>query len=103
VSALAGFDDKEEEDFVMERSRAAEFLIGLTVGALISLLFAPRSGKKTRTWITQTTTDGAAYVKDCGGTVLGVLEQGKETIIRHKHGVAEAVKLGTREYKRAVG
>jgi gas vesicle protein len=87
----------------MERSRAAEFLIGLTVGAVTALLFAPRSGKKTRTWITETATDGAAYVKDCGGTVLGFIEQGKETITRHKHGVAEAVKLGTHAYKRAVG
>jgi gas vesicle protein len=73
------------------------------MGAVTALLFAPNSGRKTRIWITKTAGDGTAYVKDCGGTVLGFIEQSKDTITRHRHGVADAVKLGTDAYKRAVG
>ena len=87
----------------MEKSRTAEFLIGLAMGAVTALLFAPRSGQKMRIWITETATDGAAYVKDCGGTVLGFIERGKDAITRHKRGVTEAVKLGTHAYKRTLG
>ena len=90
----------------MERARICDFLIGLSIGATTGLLFAPHSGKKTRTRITEAATDGVAYVKECGETVrdavLGVVERGKDEIARQKEGISEVMKAGAKAYKRAV-
>lgn len=45
------------------------FLTGLSLGAGLALLFAPRSGKKTRTQIAEAAAEGVAYAKDFGETV----------------------------------
>ena len=70
------------------------------------LLFTPCSGKKTRARIAEAATDGVTYIKECGetvrDTVLSFVEQSKDEIARHKEGVAEGIKRGTRAYKRAV-
>jgi len=86
----------------MERSNATEFMIGLTLGSVTALLFAPRSGKKTRSWIGETATEGASYVKDRGENVLHFIEHSKDKIVRHKQSVAQALKQCTYAYKRAV-
>jgi len=90
----------------MERARICDFLIGLSMGATTGLLFAPHSGKKTRTQIAEAATDGAAYVKEGGETVrdavLGVVERGKDEIARQKEGISEVIKRGAKAYKRAV-
>lgn len=90
----------------MKKKDLCTFLIGLSMGAVAALLFAPYSGKKTRARITDAATNGAAYVKDCGetasGAVLGFIEQGKDQIERLKEGFAEAIERGTRAYKQAV-
>jgi len=91
----------------MKKIYICDFLIGLSMGAAAALLFAPRSGKKTRARITDAATQGAAYVKDCGeaasDTVLSFIDQGKDQIERLKEGVADAIERGARAYKQAVG
>ena len=90
----------------MKRVRICNFLIGMTMGAVTALLFAPRSGKRTRALIAGATADGISYVKGCGetvgGAVLGFIEQGRGEIVRQKQGVAQAIKRGTHAYRRAV-
>lgn len=90
----------------MERAEIRDFLIGFSLGATTGLLLAPCTGKQVRSRITEAATDGPAYLKQRGGklrdAVLGVVEQRKREIARHKEGVAEAIRQGSRAYKRAV-
>jgi len=86
----------------MERAHICDFLIGFSMGATTGLLFAPNSGKKTRARLAEATTERAACVKECGEKVRDAALGGKDEIERYKKGVAEAIKRGTHEYKRAV-
>jgi gas vesicle protein len=88
------------------KDRICGFLLGLSVGASIAVLFAPRAGKKTRTLIAQAAIDGATYAKQCGETVRDTarefVERGKEEVARQKDGVTQAVKHGAEAYQEAV-
>jgi len=79
----------------MKRADVCVFLIGVSIGALTGLLFAPYSGRKMRAQITGAVTDGGAQVKEYGGTM-------RDTISLHKEGVIDAIKRGAQVYKRAV-
>jgi gas vesicle protein len=78
----------------MNKDHLCGFLFGLSLGGSCALLFAPRSGKKTRTQIAQATADGVAEAKEYGETVRdttrGFVERGKEALSRHKDEVAAA-------------
>lgn len=84
----------------MNKRLICTFLTGLSIGSGIALLFAPRSGKKTRTRIAEAAADGAAYAKEYGGTVRDTT---LDVIGRSKEAVAEVIKGGTQAYKKAVG
>jgi gas vesicle protein len=86
----------------MERTRIGEFLIGMSLGAGIGMLFAPRAGDKTRARISDAATQGAGFVKDHSVTLSDAVIGLKHEIERHKHGIAEAIKSGTYAYKHAV-
>lgn len=45
-------------------SRFAAFIIGLGIGAVVALLFAPQSGEETRDMISQKVDQGRDYVND---------------------------------------
>jgi gas vesicle protein len=76
------------------------------VGGSIALLFAPRSGKKTRSQIAQAASDGVTYVKQYGETVRdttrGLIEQGKEKVAQQKEGVADTINQVRDAYEEAV-
>jgi len=82
------------------------FLLGLSVGGSVALLFAPHAGKKTRTQIAQAAADGVTYVKERGETVRDttreLVERGKEEVTRYKDGVTQAIKRGAEAYQEAV-
>ncbi len=91
----------------MERTDLFKLLVGFSVGAAAGLLLAPDSGKKMRSGITGAAAGGATYLKGCSETVrdavLDILEESKDDIVRHKEGLAEAIKRGTEAYRRVVG
>ena len=72
----------------MNRDHIFGFLFGLGLGGACGLLYAPRSGKKTRTQIAQATAEGVAQARGYGETVRdttrGVVERGKEAFSRQK-------------------
>ena len=90
----------------MERTDLFKLLVGFSVGAAAGLLLAPDSGKKMRSEITDAAAGGATYLKGCSETVrdavLDILEESKDDIVRHKEGLAEAIKRGTEAYRRVV-
>lgn len=90
----------------MNKDHICGFLLGLSLGGSVALLFAPRSGKKTRTQIAQGAADGATYVKECGekvrDTTRELVGRGQEEFARQKDGVAHAIKRGAEVYQEAV-
>jgi gas vesicle protein len=95
------------------------FLAGASVGAVIALLYAPQSGKKTREYISDKAEEGAGYLKDKGkelresaeeyvekgkDLVSQQLERGKDLVAKQKEQLSaalEAVKDGYKEAKRS--
>jgi len=82
----------------MERTTIYGFLIGMGMGAATALLFAPYSGRRARARISE----GVAYAKDCGETASKAVVSAIDGIVKHKQGVAEAIKRGTHAYKQAI-
>jgi gas vesicle protein len=82
------------------------FLIGFGLGAVVALLFAPKSGKELREDIAETTRRGYSKGREWAETgrerASGLLEDAKESVSRGKERVSatlEAAKQGYREAK----
>jgi gas vesicle protein len=75
------------------------FLIGIGVGATTMLLFAPRSGKATRRYLSRRIDDGKDLIERGVDRVQDIGEEihdkGKETIKQANRAFATAVKAGT--------
>ena len=82
----------------MNKDHTLGFLIGLSFGVGIALLFAPKSGDATRSLIANKTREGTDHLKH-QATVLrdsatDVIEKGREEVARHKEGMKHAVLAG---------
>src|SRR5687767_14986109 len=90
------------------------FLAGAGVGAVLSLLFAPKSGKETRDIIARTATDsrefitnkyseGKQFVGDTGRKVTedfnSFLDRSKEAVQRQKEQLNAAFEAGKSAYR----
>jgi len=82
------------------------FLAGLGLGALVGVLYAPKSGRETRETILQTAQEGREYVSNRGqefkGQVDEFVKKGKETLNRSKEQISSAVDAGRQAYRDAV-
>jgi gas vesicle protein len=82
------------------------FLAGLGLGALVGVLYAPKSGRETRETILQTAQEGREYVTNRGqefkGQVDEFVKKGKETLNRSKEQISSAVDAGRQAYRDAV-
>lgn len=81
-------------------STAAWFLAGLVVGAAGALLYAPQSGKDTRTYLGKTTQSGREAMEASGEELM---ERGKELYERGKKIADEATELFERGKKLVQG
>ncbi|HEV2964522.1 MAG TPA: YtxH domain-containing protein [Candidatus Angelobacter sp.] len=83
------------------------FLAGLGFGALVGVLYAPRSGRETREAIRSTALEGRDYIKNKGrdakDTVSEWVERGKEVINRQKEQFGSAIDAGRQAYREAAG
>ena len=67
-------------------------LAGLAVGAVLGVLFAPDSGKKTRERISDKALDTADNIKDGFHSIKERVATGKDTLVSMKERVVENVK-----------
>ena len=82
------------------------FVLGIGLGSLISILFAPQSGRKTRAYASQKARDASDYAQTKAQEVQGraeeLVEQGKNAVKEHKQRVTAAVAAGREAYKREI-
>ena len=83
------------------------FLAGLGLGALLGVLYAPRSGRETRNAIRNTAQEGKEYIKNRGReareTVGQWVERGKDVINRQKDQVTSAFDAARQAYHEHAG
>ncbi len=81
------------------------FLAGLGFGALMGVLYAPRSGKETRDALKNTAQEGPEYIKNRGReareTVSQWVDQGKEVVSRKKEAISSAIDATRQAYREA--
>jgi len=79
------------------------FLAGLGMGAILALLFAPRSGKETREYIAGKAEEGRDYVKakteDLRRQAEGAVEKGKDLVSKQKELLSAALEAGKQAYQ----
>jgi gas vesicle protein len=83
------------------------FLAGLGMGAVLALLFAPRSGKETREYIAGKAEEGRDYVKakteDLRRQAEGAVEKGKDLVTKQKELLSAALEAGKQAYQEEKG
>jgi len=79
------------------------FVVGAGIGAVIALLFAPRTGKETRELIAQKAIEGKEYLSSAARNVQDktqeVLDQTKDTLAHKKTQVSAAIEAGKQAYR----
>jgi gas vesicle protein len=106
VHELTGQSDERlssltRSDLVNRRSWSntfTTFVVGVGIGALVALLFAPASGKKTRHYITRTAKQG---LDDVASTGKRWSRRAQETVDDVKANVAGVVEAGQKAYRTA--
>ncbi len=82
------------------------FIAGLGLGALVGVLYAPRSGKETRDSILQGANEGKDFLVNRGrqasGQVGQWVDKGRETFTRQKEQFNSAMEAGKQAYRDAV-
>lgn len=84
-------------------SKLAYFLVGGGIGAVIALLFAPRSGRETREIIAQRATESRERVlsasRNVGDKVTTYIDKGKEVVSTQREQIAAAIEAGKQAYR----
>jgi|KBSMisStaDraftv2_1062788.scaffolds.fasta_scaffold3130827_2 gas vesicle protein len=73
-------------------NRAIGFLAGLGAGVSLGMIFAPRSGVRTRLLIQRRATDGADYLRQCGSEVRSAASEAIRDSTRRVTKGSEAVR-----------
>src|SRR5262249_60516556 len=87
-------------------SKVTYFLVGLGVGALVGVLFAPKSGEDTREYLSKKADEGREYAqrkaRELRDRADELIERGKDVASRQKESISAAVE-GAREADRRGG
>jgi gas vesicle protein len=88
-------------------SNFAFFVAGLGIGALLALLFAPKSGEETRDLIAQKATEGRDYVatrgKELRRQAEELVDKGKDLVNQQKDQLQAALEAGKQAYQEEKG
>jgi gas vesicle protein len=79
-------------------SKVSYFLVGLGVGALMGVLFAPKSGEDTRQYLSKRADDGRDFAqkkaRELRDRADDLLERSKEVASRKRDSLSAAVEAG---------
>lgn len=85
-------------------SKISYFLVGLGIGALVGILYAPSSGDETRDYLSRRADEGRDYAqkkaRELRERAEDLVERSKEIMSRQKDAVSSAVDAGKEVYKR---
>ena len=89
-----------------EDSKFPYFLLGLGVGFVAGILVAPRSGEETIQYLKEKAGEGKDYLQKqqegLKGSAQGVVEKGREALLRQKEQIAAAYEAGRQAYRDSV-
>jgi gas vesicle protein len=96
-----------EKEFIMSDnvgSKVSYFLAGLGIGALVGILFAPKSGEETREYLSQKADEGREYAqrkaRELRERADDLVERSKTVASRQKESISAAVDAGREAYQR---
>jgi gas vesicle protein len=79
-------------------SKVSYFLVGLGVGALMGVLFAPKSGEDTREYLSKRADDGRDFAqrkaRELRDRADDLIEKSKEVASRKRESISAAVEAG---------
>jgi|SRR5690242_8373255 len=85
-------------------SKVSFFLVGLGIGALVGILFAPKSGEETREYLSQKADEGREYAqrkaRELRERADDLVERSKQAAARQKDTLSAAVDAGREAYQR---
>jgi gas vesicle protein len=85
-------------------SRVSFFLVGLGIGALVGILFAPKSGEETREFLAAKADEGREYAqrkaRELRERAEDLVERSKGAASRQKESLSAAVDAGREAYQR---
>ena len=85
-------------------SKVSYFLVGLGVGALIGVLFAPKSGEETRAYLSNRADEGKDYAqrkaRELRERADELIERSKDVAVRKRDSLSAAVEAGREAYLR---
>lgn len=84
--------------------KIGSFVLGAGIGALIGVLFAPKSGEETREYLSWKANEGRNYTqkqaRDLCERAEHLIERSKEIMARQTDAITSAVEAGKKTYKR---
>jgi gas vesicle protein len=85
-------------------SKITYFMVGLGIGALVGILFAPKSGEETREYLTKKADEGREFAqrkaRELRERAEDIVERGKQAAARQKDTLNAAVDAGREAYQR---
>jgi gas vesicle protein len=85
-------------------SKVTYFLVGMGIGALVGLLFAPKSGEETRKFLADKADEGRDFAqkkaRELRERADDLIERGKDAASRHKETISAAVEGARDAYRR---
>jgi gas vesicle protein len=85
-------------------SKVNYFLVGVGIGSVVAILYAPKSGKETRKYIAKKASEGNEYVQEKARELKAhaeeMVERGKKAMTETKGQIATAIDVGRETYNR---
>lgn len=86
-------------------SKVSYFLVGLGIGALVGIFFAPKSGDETREFLVQKAEEGKEYAqkkaRELRERAEDLVDRGKNVAMRQKESLSAAVDAGREAYQKS--